>query len=250
MYFVAESEVKSQIRNFEIAFCNLQADTQEELISRNKTVESISARLRGLPPRIYRDYYKYLNKLRCSSKPKPRTLQELFEDLNRYCWNCFHYELLEFVIKANNCSKSLENRIDDYVREVKMFKRRSTISMFMKYSRDFFIGKSTPQGYNESKLRTKHNINPDEETIASLDRLPEDIWRSDAKLSECVMQLCNIAKGCIEIEWIVPEEFDYDLMTFICSEVGRDLLEVHEITKIFINDQLIDYSVYYYRSMP
>ena len=112
--------------------------------------------------------------------------------------------------------------------------------MFMKYSRDFFIGKSIPQGYNKSKLRTKHDINPDEETMESLDRLHEDIWRVDVKLSECVIQLCKITE---EIEWIVPEEFDYDLMTFFCSEVGKDLLEVHEITKIFINDQLIDYLV-------
>ena len=237
----SEPDVETQLKQFEANFSNLQASVEEELIRRNKTVESVSAKLRGLPPRMKKDYNKYIKELSQQQSQKPNTLEELFVYLNEYCWNCFEYELLEFVIKSNNCSMKLVNRMDNYDSDVKRFKRNTTISVFLKYSQ--YFGPKLPRHYDRSKLRTKYDIDPDQETLHSLDRLPEDIWNSDSKLSECIMQVYRIIKGCVEIEWIISEEYDYDMMTFFCSEVGKEILERHQITKVYINDLLIDNSV-------
>lgn len=242
LFFLLETYVESKIRSLELQFCKLQADTEQELVGQNETVETVTTILRGLPQRIYKDYNKYVMRLSRPSR-KLETLEELFAYLNKYCWNCFEYELLEFVVNAMNCSIILTNRMNDYGREVKIFKDKTTISLFMKYGRQFFIRKKIPRSYNKSMLRTIHDINPDEHTLSYLDHFQERIWKTDLKLSECVLQIYNLKDGCVEVEWIVPEEFDYDLITFFCTEIGRELLEHHHITKIFLNDALIDHSV-------
>lgn len=231
------SDVELQIRNFEMRFCNLQVDTEKELKKRNKTVETISAKLRALPPRLNKDYHKYTRKL----SRKPNTIEDLFGDLSVYCWNCFEYELLEFVIRINNCSKMLENRMKDYASDLKKFKDSTTLSEFIKYGQQFFLDKEPPQKY--SKLVTKNSVNPNEITLTSLDHIRERIWKSNSKLSECVMLIHTVMEGCVEIEWLVSEEYDYEFMTFFCSEAGKELLEEYEITKISINNIPICHSV-------
>ena len=224
-------------------FANCKLTQSRELVGQNETVATVTTKLRGLPQRIYKDYSKFVMRLSRPSPRKPKTLEELFAYLNKYCWNCFEYELLEFVVNAMNCSIILTNRMNDYGREVKRFKDKTTISLFMKYGRQFFIRKKIPRSYNKSMLRTIHDINPDEHTLSYLDHFQERIWKTDLKLSECILQIYNLKDGCVEVEWIVPEEFDYDLITFFCTEIGRELLEHHHITKIFLNDALIDNSV-------
>ena len=94
-------------------------------------------------------------------------------------------------------------------------------------------------------VKTKHHsIDPAETTLSHLDRIREDICET-VKLSECVQcfHKWSINTGCIEIQWIIPEEYDYDLISIFCAEAGKKLLERHQIEKIYINNVLIDNSV-------
>ena len=202
-------------------------------------METVSAKLRGLPPRIRQDHEKFVKKL-SRKKGQPSSLQELFNDLNKYCWNCFEYELLEFVIRVNRCGKPLENRMDVYTRDVKTFKENTTISLFIQYGKQFFKKKSSPKHYNKSTLRTIQDIDPDKEKLSYLDRFREDVCM---KLSDCLMQIDSINDGSVETEWIVPEEFDHDLISFFCSEEGKELLKRHQVNAIYLNDMPIDDSV-------
>lgn len=239
------TDIESQISDFEIRFSELQADTEAELTKRNKTVQSVSARLRALPPRLSKDSnMEYIKKLSSSNQEKPKTLEELFCQLNPCCWNCFEYELLEFVIKSNRCSKPLENRMNKYAEDMKRFKDTTTISTFIKHGKQFYKLKKVPQDHKV--VRTKQHINPEENTLSYFDRIREDIW-SAMKLSECIAHFHEgrLQMGCVEMEWLIPEEFDYDLISVFCAEAGRKLMEQHHIEKIYINDVLIDNSVCY-----
>lgn len=238
------TDVESQIRDFEIRFSELQADTEEELKKRHKTVETVSARLRALPPRLSKDSnMAYVKKLSSYNKEKPRTLEELFVQLNTCCWNCFEYELLEFIIKSNRCSKALENRMTEYAKDMQRFKDTTTISMFKRYGKQFFRGEKPPKDHKVVKTK-HHSIDPAETTLSHLDHIREDICET-VKLSECVQcfHKWSINTGCIEIQWIIPEEYDYDLISIFCAEAGKKLMERHQIEKIYINNVLIDNSV-------
>ena len=234
------SDIELRLNDFEIRFSKLQVDTEKELIKLRETVETISATLRALPPRLNQEsVFKYVTKLSLNvGKRRLRTLGQLFIKLNRYCWNCFEYELLEFVIKSSECSKDLEDRMDEYAKDVKRFKETTTITMFMKYGRQFYIGKKIPKSHKV--VKAKQYINPDEDTLSYLDRVREEIWTT-LKLSECILlQMLSIQKGCVEIEWIVPEEYVYNLMAFFCVEIGKKLMERHHVETIYITDVLIN----------
>ena len=134
------------------------------------------------------------------------------------------------------------SRMEDYALRVENFKKVITISVFIKHGRQFFINKKVPLK-QRSKLKTKHNLNPDEHTLAYLDYLREEIWETESRLSECLMQIYSLKEGCVEIEWIIPEEFDYEFISFFFTEVGKDLLERHQIIEVYLNDMLVDNSV-------
>ena len=236
------TDIESQIKKFEICFSELQADTEEELKKQQKTVDKVSARLRGLPPRLSKDSdMEYVKKLSYNEE-KPRNLEELFVQLKTCCWNCFEYELLEFIIKSNGCSKTLENRMDKYARDMKIFKDTTTISMFLKHGKQFFKGKKPPEDHKV--VKTKQRINPEETTLSHLDHIREDIWTT-LKLSECIPHLhkWSLGTGCVETEWTIPEEYDYDLISCFCAEAGKKLMEHHQIESIYINAVLINNSV-------
>ena len=205
-------------------------------------MESVSARLRALPHRLSEDTnMEYIKKLSSYNAEKPKTLKELFLELNQCCWNYFEYELLQFVIKSNRCSKALENRMEEYAKDMKRFKANTTIAKFMEHGRRLHKVKKLPE--HHKVVKTKQHIDPAETTLSCLDHVREDIW-SNMKLSECIRcQTWEMRMGCLEIEWIVPEEYDYDLISIFCDEAGKELMERHHIEKIYINDVLIDNSV-------
>ena len=241
--WVAITDIEAQIDDFETRFSILQAETEEELTNRNKTVEAISVRLRAVPPRLLSKdtNMEYIKKLSSYNAEKPKSLKELFLQLNECCWNYFEYELLQFVIKSNRCSKALENRMDEYAKDMKRFKASTTIAKFAEHGRRFYKVKEIPA--HHKVVKTKQHIDPAETTLSYLDHIREDVW-SNMKLSECIRcQTWDVKTGCVEIEWIIPEQFDYDLISIFCAEAGKELMERHHIEKIYINDVLIDNSV-------
>ena len=240
---VAITDIEAQIDDFEIRFSILQAETEEELTNEKKTVETISARLRGIPPRLLSKdtNMEYIKKLSSYNAEKPKSLKELFLQLNECCWNYFEYEVLKFVIESNRCSPVLVSRMDEYANDIKTFKDTTTIAKFAEHGRRFYKVKEIPAHHKVVKI--KQHIDPAKTTLSNLDHIREDVW-SNMKLSECIRcQTWDVRTGCVEIEWIVPEEYDYDLISIFCAEAGKELMERHHIEKIYINDVLISNSV-------
>ena len=219
----------------------MQADTEQDLINRNKSVENVTRKLKYPPEKINREYYHKFVKNLVKQPRKYESFEKLFYDLRKYCWSSLDYEVLQFIIESN-CRGQLMSRMKEYASRMEHFKKVTTISVFMKYGREFFIRKKV-SFTQMSKLKSKHSVNPDQHTLADLDRMREEIWEIESKLSECLMQIYSLNKGCVEVEWIIPEEFDYDFITFFFTEVGKDLLERHQIIEVYLNDMLVDNSV-------
>ena len=219
------------IGDFERRFTELLVKTKAELLQLKKPIDKVYLLLKTLS---WKDFHQYILDLRGR---QPSNFDELFDDLNSYRWNCFEYKLLEAVIKRNNCSSTLRREMDQYSEDVRKFKRYTPISKVCKLRHGFLKRKSPLKGYK--KLTTKFNVDPHKTMLTALDPLPEKV-HDDLKFS---LHLYNMEIGSIVVEWRFYEEHEYTLMTFLCSENGRDLLEQCEISDILIDDIPVDHSV-------
>jgi hypothetical protein len=205
--------------------------TKEELSRLQKSVDTVYILLKTV---TRRDFHKFVLKLR--GRP-PESFDELFNDLNYYRWNFFEYDLLETIIKRNNCSPALRRDMEQYAEDVSRFKRHTPTSKMCKLRRGFLKRKSPLKGYK--KLTTKFNIDPDRSMLTALDFLPEKV-HGDLNFS---LHLYGMEIGSIVVEWRFHEEHEYTLMAYLCSEDGRGLLKQCEITEVQIDDIPVDHSV-------
>ena len=79
--WIVITDIGAQIDDFKIRFSILQAKTEEELKNSNKTVATVSSRLRGTPL-IQDTNKKYIKTLTWYNTRKPRSLEELLNFLN------------------------------------------------------------------------------------------------------------------------------------------------------------------------
>jgi hypothetical protein len=224
--------VESLILEFDRRLTELTMRTKEELSRLQKSVDTVYILLKTV---TRRDFHNFVLKLR--GRP-PESFDELFNDLNSYRWNIFEYDLLETIIKRNNCSPALRRDMEQYAENVNRFRRYTPTSNMCKLRRGFLKRKSPLKGYK--KLTTKFNIDPHKSMLTALDPLPEKV-HGDLNFSLHLTYGMKI--GSIVVEWRFYEEHEYNLMTYLCSEDGRGFLEHCEITEVLIDDIPVDHSV-------
>lgn len=217
--------------NLEARFLQLLAKTKAELLCLNKPVDNVYRLLRTLSGK---GFDRYVQKLRGRSSAN---LDELFDDLTAYCSNSLEYELLEAIIKRNNCSPSLRKKMEQYIYDVRNFKRTVSLSKFTIH-KHHFLKRRSPLKCHKT-LRTRHDINPDNHTLVYVDRLGQEL----KTYSKCYLQLYNVEIGSVILEWSVLKEQEYMLITFIVSGDISDMLKRYQIVDISIDDVHIDHSV-------
>jgi hypothetical protein len=152
--------------------------------------------------------------------------------------------VLEVLIE-NNCSDELRGRMRSYVSDIQTFKERTTISPFIEHARHSSYGlqwrkKTTPQTFKN--LTTKHGIDPDTHTLSELDAFRSETGNRvclSRTLSECAFQLYMLKHGSVIVEWIFPEDLADELMNFIESDDGRNLLHEYFIEKVLIDEKTV-----------
>ena len=232
-------DTEQQVTEFRAKFSELHSKTRQELITLNRSVDVVNAKLRrALPARLEKDYYRFVKSKRGG---KQSSIEEFFDDISDYCWNCFEYELLQFVILSNNCHTALKNEIEEYGRDVQHFQYCTSASAFIQHGQKLLKKKSLARGYR--KLKVKHAICSKEYTLANINGFREDIWKADPSLSECAFHYHVFAEGSLEVVWAFHEEFSYPLIAFFCSEAGSELMQQYHINEIFIDDIPINSSV-------
>ena len=221
------------IDGFERQFIELLTKTKAEL-QMKRTVDKVYATLllKTLPGR---DFHKYVLKLRGSP---PSNFDELFDDLNSYCGNCFEYGVLEALITGNksHCSTALWKDMEQYAHTVQKFKQNTAVSKLI--NKRFQKRRSPLKGHKN--LRTRHNIDPEQYMVSTvIDPVQQEVWSK----SGCWLRYITAELGSVEIEWEFHEEHEHTLIRFFCDEDGRTLLEQHRISDVYINDIHVDHSV-------
>lgn len=232
------TDVELVIGDFERHFSDLLVKTKTELLQSKKSVDKVYLLLKNLSGK---DFQRYIRDL---GHTTPINFDELFDHLDSYRWNCLEYELLEAIIRRNNCSPALQGVMEQHSHEIRKFKRHTPISKVYKHRHAIFKRKSQPKHY--SKLTTKLlNADPDSYKLVTLDPFSEKV-RSDL---EFPLHLNNMEIGSIVVEWRFHKEHEYTLMLYLCGEEGRDLLEQCDISEILIDDIPMNQSVCY-RNYP
>ena len=241
--FFSIVEAKFQISTFKTRFIELQERTRAELVSSTESVKIFRVKVsQALPPRIESDFQKYVRSKRGRVH---NNLEELFDDVREYCWNCFEYELLQQIVYSNNCSALLENAMEQYGRDIEHFKQNTTASNFIQHQGEQLISrKMLPKGYH--KLIVQLTVIPTEYNLANIDHFTEDVQNhSNSNLAECTFHVHTITQvsESVRIEWAFSDEFSYALIAFFCSRDGKELLQEHQIHEIKIDDTPINKSV-------
>ena len=212
------------IGDFERRFSELSARAKAELLQLRKSVDTVCILLKTLSAK---DFHEYVHALR--GRP-PSNFDELFDDLKSYRWNCFEYELLEAVIRRNNCSTALRRDMERYAHDVREFQQHTTVSKSLRFLHGVLKRKSRLKGYK--RLTTRFNVNPDKCMLETINRFGEKV-QSDSKFP---LHLYDVKIGSVIVQWSFFEEHEYTLIVYLCSEGGKDLLKDCEISEVLIDD--------------
>ena len=226
------SDMLTAVGQFEVRFSELLDRAKGELSHMDKPVEIVYRLLTNLTGKTF---HKYVLDLRDGP---PSNLDELFDDLNSYRSNSLEYDLLHEVIRRNGCSAALRKKMEQFARDVKEFKRHTTLSKLTVHKGRILKRKPRLKAYHK-KLRTKHDIDPDTSTFMTVDHFQQEI----KALSKCHLYLVNMEVGSVTLEWTVLEEDEYTIVDLFCSEEGKELLQRHHISDVSIDDIPIDDSV-------
>ena len=224
---------------FKAKFMELQSKAKLEITASNRSVEVVNAKLKSaLSTRTEKDYFRFV---KIKRRGNQRNLEELFEDIGNYCGNFLEYELLQSVIMSNNCHTALKNEMEEYSREIRSFKYRTSGLTSIHHGRMLFGEKPRRKGYR--RLKMKHAVSSKEYNLADIDSFREDVYRADSALTECALHLYGIAEGSLEVVWEVHKEFSYPLIAFFCSDAGSEVVQQHNVCEMFIDDFAINHSV-------
>ena len=227
--------MESQIKIFERKFKDLNVEARKELEQKHnlRCVEILEDELTSLPRSIAMEHHKYVSSI-IKRKHPFTNLRLFFEHLNLYCWNFLEYHVLESLIESK-CSEELREKMSKYARDVEKFRRKTTISDFIKCARHLVKKRTIPPRFK--KITMDHVINPDVYTLAELDAFRKDTLESlHLKLSECAFQVYRIKYGSIIVKWMIPEDFAKYLSDFFVTEAGQKLLYKHKVEKFKIDN--------------
>ena len=173
-----------------------------------------------------------------TSRKRPfQNLNKLFDHLYLYCWNFFEYSALENLIQ-NKCSDELKEKMSRYAKEIKSFRRRTTITEFIKCQKLPLKRASIPPRFIDVTM--EHAINPDTYTLAELDHFRKDMYAAlRYKLSDFAFQVYRIVHGSVIVQWMVPEEFATPLRDLFFSESGQELLQKNSVEMVSIDENEI-----------
>ncbi len=130
----------------------------------------------------------------------------LFKGISEY-WTFLDYDILQEIVKVH-ASNDLRKTVDEYVQNLKTFRKKIVVSQLMKvWKYDSGLrGPKYPEGKNIREMITMLDINPNEYTLEDVDVLRRGIcdFLHDVNLSQTVLLLYELKKCCLLVTWILP----------------------------------------------
>ena len=115
--------------------------------------------------------------------------------------NYLSYSLLKYLID-HYCDVKLRKEMTGYVERIEEFRHDTRLEIFCEVCDD-----DTAENENGgfSPIITKHKLNLATDTLESVERFRRD-FSDEIFLHDYYLKLGKIARGCVEITWLVPRK--------------------------------------------
>ena len=228
-----DQEIMELWKRFNVLLCT----TKAELTIKNKSIAMLKKKCseQQMPCSVKIQHYQYM--LHIVNHKYRHFSKEMFLYLNMYCWNCFEYKLLRYVIKTNDCSQALTTRMESFERDAITLRQRSKISEFINSGEPSIRMKQSLMPPHFILVTTEHEIDSDEYKLIALDSFCEDIISNLKLQAECAFQIImiDLKHGRTVVQWIIPYELLEVMTSFLCNEVGQAILMDHHVKDVVID---------------
>ena len=190
------AEAQTEQDQLHSKFESLIRSTWEVLKQEDVSVSQLCHTISILPIIIKEDHKKFLLEnlpLLCNA----RNLDEALCLLNVYM-DYLNYSLLEHIITKHG-NTALQQMMDEYVVEIRSFRRRTPLSVFCQIQPTQY--KEVPPGFRSLVL--KHGKSTPTSTLEDLEQFRQKFARHYS-LGEITLILASIELGSVVITWLMP----------------------------------------------
>ena len=191
-----QEEVESEVDKLEMEFQSIQQVMMDVLRNKGITQQKLRDAIGSFPPHVQQNAIEIL--------PENIGITKSFSCLNlKFVWSFLDYHLLEKIVKTFG-SEPEKQSMRDYLKSLKTFRKRTTISKLM----DAWDGShSQLQKYKECKeLRQKLNWDPEQSTLDQLETIRRRTINV-VPLSGVALVIYYAKRGCVSLVWLVSNEF-------------------------------------------
>lgn len=209
--------------------------TEAELTAINKTVKILE--VRQLPCSVDDQHYKLVTDIVNNEQKCFQNLGLLCLYLNMYCWNCFEYHLLSYIIKTNQHTQVLLPKLERFERDILEFRQTTHISELMDSRCPSVRMELNMIPPHFDRVTMEYDINPNEHKLAELDSFRTDVAFSMSLPAQCAIQIIMISRrqGRTVVDWIIPSELLEDMTSFLCSDFGQTTLAKYNVRDVEID---------------
>ena len=149
-----------------------------------------------LPQNLKKEHKMFLKKAKGDVK-EAETSDDIFYVVGEHC-DYLSYSLLRHLIDLYG-NDELKNEMADYIKQMEAFRHETRLEIFSEVCDD----KPERDDNNFSTLVTKHQMDWATVTLEDVENIRKNICR-ELSLYEFSLTLLEVARGCVEITWMVP----------------------------------------------
>ena len=215
---------RSKIVQLQKCYIEISMKAAKEM-SENVSVRNLRFSFISLPPKLKKEHRKFVKEVKVDFK-QAESVDDIFDVIGEHS-DYLRYSLLNHAIDLYG-SAELKKEMEDYVRRMKAFRKKTRLSIFSEVCDD------EPEVINGkfSTVVSKHQMDWNTATLEDVEKFRIAVCR-ELSLYDFSLNLVRVARGCVEITWRVPRS----LVAYIQKSVkpsSPSMME-HHVTTLTID---------------
>ena len=223
---IEEKEMtKEEEKQLEKTFDDIILHAQEDMIRNKIKIRYLRHSIIRLPGDLKREHEFFVEKVKTELK-KAESIEDIFLILDDY-WDYLNYSLLEHIVDRHVSSDEVKKEMTEYAKEISSFRMKTRLNIF------YHVHKRIPKV--DEKFRsvvTKQAVSWSTATLEDVEKFRNDLC-SELSLQTFSLQLAVVARGCVEITWLVPPS----LVAYIqeTMKLSSPTMRSHHVSKLTID---------------
>ena len=222
---VKQKATKEEVKQLEKAFHDVLLHAQEDMMRNKIEILHIQHSLLNLPSDLNDEHEFFVDKVKVELR-KAESIKDIFFALDDY-WDYLNYSLLEHIVDRHVSSDDVKKEMAYYAKEITSFRMKTRLNIF------YHVHKRKPKVDKEFRsVVTKQDINWFTATLEDVENFRIEIC-SELSLRKFSLQLAVVARGCVEITWLVPPS----LVAYIkeSMKLSSPTMRNHHVSKLTID---------------